>query len=140
MAPLLCASLGLTKMERVLDHFLYVLELHANNEFIVYTTAPSRQIPQSFAANAFNVLQHSVPAEWSRQHFVSTNSQLNFNEMVSGPRSLPQNFRFLARRQPPTEIRSNVQLLRRKAEHLVLARSSGLFATHKRTRLLHAQS
>jgi len=44
-----------TKMERVLDHF-YVLELHANNEFILYTTAPSRQVPQSFAANAFNVL------------------------------------------------------------------------------------
>jgi hypothetical protein len=61
------------------------------------------------------------------EHFVSTNSQLSFNEMVSGPRSLPQNFRFLARRPPPTEIRSNVGLLRRKAEHLVLA---GPFGWH----------
>jgi hypothetical protein len=31
-------------MERVLDHFLYVLELHANNYFVIYTDTLSRQI------------------------------------------------------------------------------------------------
>ncbi|MGB8632097.1 MAG: hypothetical protein WCD69_22415, partial [Xanthobacteraceae bacterium] len=48
------------KMERVLDHFLYVLELHANNDFVVYTDALSQQIPESFAANAFNVFQRGM--------------------------------------------------------------------------------
>jgi len=50
-------ELAKAKMEKVLDHFLYVLELHANNEFVVYRSVLSQQIPQSFAANAFNVFQ-----------------------------------------------------------------------------------
>ncbi len=53
-------ELAKAKMERVLDHFLYVLELHANNQFVVYTPTLSRQIPQSFAANAFNVFQRGM--------------------------------------------------------------------------------
>jgi len=53
-------ELAKVKMEKVLDHFLYVLELHANNEFVVYGSALSRQIPPSFAANAFNVLQRGM--------------------------------------------------------------------------------
>jgi hypothetical protein len=53
-------NLAKTKMEKVLDHFLYVLELHANNEFIVYTSTLSSQIPVSLAANAFNVFQRSM--------------------------------------------------------------------------------
>jgi hypothetical protein len=31
-------DLAKTKMARVLDHFLYVLELHANNSFVVYAS------------------------------------------------------------------------------------------------------
>jgi hypothetical protein len=53
-------ELAKAKMERVLDHFLYVLELHANNEFAVFTSTLSGQIPKSFAANAFNVFQRSM--------------------------------------------------------------------------------
>jgi hypothetical protein len=45
------------KMERVVYHFLYLLELHENNVFIVYSPGLSSQIPESFAANAFNVFQ-----------------------------------------------------------------------------------
>jgi len=53
-------ELAKAKMERVLDHFLYVLELHANNAFVVYSPALSSEIPASYAANAFNVFQKSM--------------------------------------------------------------------------------
>jgi len=54
------AELAKTTMEKLLDHFLYVMELHANNSFVVYSPALSRQIPKSFAANAFNVFQRGM--------------------------------------------------------------------------------
>ena len=53
-------ALAKAKMERVLDHFLYLLELHANNQFVVYSRTLSAQIRDSFAANAFNVFQRSM--------------------------------------------------------------------------------
>ena len=53
-------ALAKSKMERVLDHFLYLLELHANNEFVVYSPVLSAQIRESFAANAFNAFQRSM--------------------------------------------------------------------------------
>src|ERR1700687_3617634 len=53
-------ELAKTKMGKVLDHFLYVVELHANNAFVVYSPTLVSQIPPSFAANAFNVLQRSM--------------------------------------------------------------------------------
>ena len=53
-------ELAKTKMEKVLDHFLYLLELHANNAFVVHSPILSSQIPTSFAANAFNVFQRSM--------------------------------------------------------------------------------
>src|SRR4030088_1368122 len=49
-----------TKLGKVLDHFLYVVELHANNSFIVYSPTLASQIPTSYAANAFNVFQRSM--------------------------------------------------------------------------------
>jgi hypothetical protein len=48
------------KMTRALGHFLYVLELHANNAYVVHSPLLSSQIPQSFGANAFNVFQRSM--------------------------------------------------------------------------------
>jgi hypothetical protein len=48
------------KMPNVLGHFLYLLELHANNAHVVRSSLLSSQIPQSFAANAFNVFQRSM--------------------------------------------------------------------------------
>src|SRR3979411_945048 len=49
-----------TKLGKVLDHFLYVVELHANNSFVVYSPTLVSQIPPSYAANAFNVFQRSM--------------------------------------------------------------------------------
>jgi hypothetical protein len=48
------------KIPNVLGHFLYLLELHANNAHVIYSTLLSSQIPPSFAANAFNVFQRSM--------------------------------------------------------------------------------
>ena len=47
-------------MQKVLENFLYLLKLNANNHFIVYTPTLSRQIRPSFAANAFSVFQFSM--------------------------------------------------------------------------------
>ena len=52
--------LAKAKMTKVLDHFLYVVELHANNSFVVFSPVLASQIPQSYAANAFNVFQRSM--------------------------------------------------------------------------------
>ena len=53
-------ELAKDKMPRVLDHFLYLLELHANNAYVVYSSLLSSQIPQSFGANAFNIFRRSM--------------------------------------------------------------------------------
>jgi hypothetical protein len=45
------------KMKRVVERFLYLVQLHENNVCIVYSPGLSSQIPESFAANAFNVFQ-----------------------------------------------------------------------------------
>jgi hypothetical protein len=48
------------KTERVVDHLLYLLELHENNAIIMYSSILSSQIPTSRAANAFNVFQRGL--------------------------------------------------------------------------------
>jgi hypothetical protein len=48
------------KTARVVDHLLYLLELHENNSIILYSPTLSAQIPRSFAANAFNVFQRGL--------------------------------------------------------------------------------
>lgn len=53
-------ELAKARIERVLDHLLYVIELHANNEFVVYSKTLSTQIPRSYAANAFLVFRRSM--------------------------------------------------------------------------------
>jgi hypothetical protein len=52
--------LAKAKMEKLLDYFLYVLELHANNSFVVFSPLLVSQIPRSHAAHAFNVFQRSM--------------------------------------------------------------------------------
>src|SRR5258705_13830329 len=52
--------LAKAKMTKVLEHFLYVIELHANNSFVVFSPVLASQIPNSYAANAFNVFQRSM--------------------------------------------------------------------------------
>src|SRR5262249_4621749 len=48
------------KTARVIDHLMYLLELHENNAIIVYSDTLSSQIPRSYAANAFNVFQRGL--------------------------------------------------------------------------------
>lgn len=47
-------ALAKQKTERAVDHLLYLLQLNATNEIVVYSSALSSQIPTSYAANAFN--------------------------------------------------------------------------------------
>ena len=54
------AEIAKAKMKRVLDHLLYVIEINANNEHVLYSDKLSSQIPSSYAANAFNVFQVSM--------------------------------------------------------------------------------
>ncbi len=48
------------KIHRVVDHLLYLLELHENNAIIVYSPTLSSQIPNSYAASAFKVFQNGL--------------------------------------------------------------------------------
>jgi hypothetical protein len=47
-------------MEKVLEHFLYVIELHSNNAFIVYSRILAKQITLSHAAAAFQVFRQGM--------------------------------------------------------------------------------
>src|SRR5262249_21997395 len=49
------AAMAKQKTERVVEHLLYLLQLNANNEVVLYSSTLSSQIPTSYAANAFNV-------------------------------------------------------------------------------------
>jgi hypothetical protein len=53
-------DLAKARMPKVVDHLLYLIELHANNEYAVYSSTLSSQIPKSYAANAFLVFQRSM--------------------------------------------------------------------------------
>ena len=53
-------ALAKEKCKCLVDHVLYLIELHANNEIIIYSPTLSSQIPTSFAANAFNVFQRGM--------------------------------------------------------------------------------
>jgi hypothetical protein len=53
-------DLAKARILKVVDHFLYLIELHANNLHAVYTPTLSSQIPKSYAANAFLIFQRSM--------------------------------------------------------------------------------
>jgi hypothetical protein len=48
------------KTERVVDHLLYLLALHESNTIVVYSDTLSKQIPRSYAANAFNLFRQCM--------------------------------------------------------------------------------
>lgn len=54
------AEAAKAKMKRVLDHFLWLLELHENNAIIAYSPTLAGQIPPSFAAHAFNTFRRGL--------------------------------------------------------------------------------
>lgn len=53
-------DLAKKRMTKVVDYFLYLVELHANNSYAVYSPTLSSQIPKSYAANAFFAFQRSM--------------------------------------------------------------------------------
>ena len=46
--------------DSVINHILHLMDVHENNAIVVYSDTLSRQIPTSFAANAFNVFQSTM--------------------------------------------------------------------------------
>src|ERR1700730_17421917 len=46
--------------ERLVDHTLYLLDIHENNAIVLYSDTLSKQIPKSYAANAFNVFRQAM--------------------------------------------------------------------------------
>jgi AbiU2 len=45
---------------RVVDHLQYLLDIHENNAVVLYSDTLSKQIPKSYAANAFNVFREAM--------------------------------------------------------------------------------
>lgn len=60
LTPLERVTSAKQKTRRVVDHLHYLLELHENNAIVLYSPILSAQIPTSFAANAFNVIQQGL--------------------------------------------------------------------------------
>ncbi|MCC8977911.1 hypothetical protein [Bradyrhizobium acaciae] len=46
--------------ERLVDHAHYLLDIRENNAIVVYSDQLSKQIPRSYAANAFNVFRQAM--------------------------------------------------------------------------------
>lgn len=46
--------------ERLVDHAHYLLDIRENNAIVVYSDQLSKQIPRSYAANAFNVFREAM--------------------------------------------------------------------------------
>ena len=44
----------------VVDHLQYLLDIHENNAIVLYSNTLSKQIPKSYAANAFNVFREAM--------------------------------------------------------------------------------
>lgn len=45
---------------RVVDHIQYLLDIHENNVVVLYSDTLSKQIPKSYAANAFNIFREAM--------------------------------------------------------------------------------
>jgi hypothetical protein len=45
---------------RVVDHLQYLLDIHENNAVVLYSDTLSKQVPKSYAANAFNVFREAM--------------------------------------------------------------------------------
>lgn len=48
------------KIDLMTSDIIGIINIHANNEILTYSPTVSDQIPQSYAANAFNVIQESL--------------------------------------------------------------------------------
>jgi hypothetical protein len=81
--------------ERVVDHTQYLLDIHENNAIVLYSGTLSKQIPKSYAANAFNVFREAmhqievirVCALWD-QPSIDRESILTVIELIDDPKVL----------------------------------------------------
>jgi hypothetical protein len=46
--------------ERLVDHAHYLLDISENNSIVLYSDQLSKQIPRSYAANAFNAFREAL--------------------------------------------------------------------------------
>jgi hypothetical protein len=75
--------------ERLVDHVHYLLDIRENNAIVVYSDQLSKQIPRSYAANAFNVFREAMhqieivrlSALWDQPH-VDNETILSVIELI----------------------------------------------------------
>jgi AbiU2 len=83
------------KTLRLVDHLMYLLELHENNAIVLYSPTLSCQIPPSFAANAFNVFQQGLHqfeivrlcalwdrAEWEKENIPTVIELIDYPDVI----------------------------------------------------------
>src|ERR1700730_7046822 len=82
--------------ERLVDHTLYLLDIHENNAIVLYSDMLSKQIPKSYAANAFNVVREAmhqievvrICALWDPRHTIERESIMTVIELIDHPNVL----------------------------------------------------
>ena len=78
------------------DHLQYLLDIHENNAIVLYSNTLSKQIPKSYAANAFNVLREAmhqieivrICALWDPGHTIEKESIMTVIELIDDPEVL----------------------------------------------------
>jgi AbiU2 len=78
------------------DHLQYLLDIHENNAIVLYSDALSKQIPKSYAANAFNVFREAmhqieivrICALWDQGNTIDRESIMTVVELIDDPKVL----------------------------------------------------
>jgi hypothetical protein len=81
---------------RAVDHLQYLLDIHENNAIVLYSDTLSKQIPKSYAANAFNVVREAmhqievvrICALWDPGHTIEKESIMTVIELIDHPNVL----------------------------------------------------
>ena len=79
-----------------MDHLQYLLDIHENNAIVLYSDMLSKQIPKSYAANAFNVVREAmhqievvrICALWDPRHTIERESIMTVIELIDHPNVL----------------------------------------------------
>ena len=77
--------------ERLVDHAHYLLDIRENNAIVVYSDQLSKQVPRSYAANAFNVFREAMHqiemvrlcALWDQAH-IDKETIMTVVELIDG--------------------------------------------------------
>jgi hypothetical protein len=78
------------------DHLQYLLDIHENNAIVLYSDTLSKQIPKSYAANAFNVVREAmhqievmrICALWDPGQTIEKESIMTVIELIDHPNVL----------------------------------------------------